>query len=422
MLTKKSLWSREVWHPTSDIHGSVNKYLAGKCIVVGLTGSVAVYKSIDMARWLIRRGANVIFAATRPVLDFIGEKLLYWASGTPPIIDMGGEVEHISLMRGCDGMIVAPATLSTLSKMAYGVLDNPVSLMAVSFAGQGKPVVVVPAMHYNMMNSRAFRRVIDLLVQDGIKVIPPIIEEDVAKYPDPALVGRVAAAYLSRGEDLRGKTVLVTAGATREWLDPVRFISNPSSGRMGVEVAVEAWARGARVVLVHGAMKVEAPHFVDQVWVNTTRDMMEAVERIVENNKIDIMVATAAPADYTPEKTVSEKIRSGKILELKLVPTPKVVKAAFGKVGSLVVFAAETVESVEDLVDAAREKMDKYGADVVVANNVATLGAGFGSDFLDVLLLWRRKDRVIKEVLGKINKEILARRILDTVLNVVSEG
>ncbi len=414
-------WDYDIWHPVADIHASINNYLAGKCIIIGLTGSVAVYRSIDVARWLIRRGAKVIFVATRPALDFVGEELLYWATGVRPVVKLSGEVEHIYLMRKCDGMIVAPATLSTISKMAHGVLDNPVSLLAVSFLGEGKPVLLVPAMHYNMMNSRAFRRAIDVLLSDGIKIIPPIIEEEVAKYPDPSLVARVAASYISRGEDLKGLNVLVTAGATREWFDPVRFISNPSSGKMGVEAAIEAWARGAKVVLVHGALKVTPPHFVDQIAVSTTEEMKEAVESTVETNRIDILVATAAPADYKPESYSSSKIRSGKQIDVRLVPTPKVVEAVADRVDRLVVFAAETSETRESLMKAAMEKMSKYGADIVVANNVATLGTGFGSDFLDVILVWNNRGDIIKEDLGKVNKEILARKLFDTVL-LISKG
>ncbi len=403
------------WHPSASIVGSVNNYLAGRCILVGMTGSVAAYRAIDTARWLLRRGARVVFVATRPALEFLGEKLLHWATGDPPVTDLSGRVEHIALAEQCDSMVVAPATLSTLTKIAYGITDNPVSATALSLLGLGKPVIVVPAMHENLMRTRQFSQTSQMLKEEGVIVVPPLIEEEVAKYPDPALIGRVTAAVTAKGRDLVGRNIVVTAGATRSWLDPVRFITNPSSGRMGVELAVEAWARGAKVTLVHGWMHVKPPHMVERIETDTTRDMARAIEETVSSSDVDALIASAAPVDYEPEKFSSKKLRSGESLSLRLKPTPKAVEPAVGKVKVLAIFAAETVKNREELINAAVEKMDKYNADMVVANNVARRDAGFGSDKLDAILIWRKNGNMYIEDMLLIHKEVIASRILDTV-------
>ena len=403
-----------VWHPTEAIKGSASRRLQGRCILVGVTGSVAAYKAIDTARWLVRRGASVRFVATREALEFVGEKLLHWASGEPPITGLSGEVEHITHALGCDGMLVAPCTLSTLVKISLGITDNPVALTAVSILGTGKPLVVSPAMHANMMNTPQYREAVRRL-EGHTLIVPPRVEEGVAKYPDPLLLARIVAALVERGRDMAGLRVLVTAGATREWLDPVRYITNPSSGLMGYELAVAAWARGAKVYLVHGNMRVDPPHVTENIRVETTADMRRAVERIVDAG-VDIVIASAAPVDFTPERRVEAKIRSGSPLDLRLVPTPKVVEGLSDRVGVLVVFAAETASEREDLVRSGLEKMDKYGADIVVANRVGTPTAGFSADALDAVIIWRHGGRVIVEDLGNIKKDSIAQRILDTAL------
>ncbi len=401
-------------HPSAKIIGKYSDYLAGRCIALGLTGSVSVYKSIDVARWLMRRGARIIPIMTEPALEFVSPALLKWATSQNPIVKLTGDVEHIVLAEECDAALVAPATLSTMSKIAFGIADNPVALTAIAMRGEGKPVILVPAMHKNMLDSPAAKKTIEVLRNDDYIIIPPKIEEGIAKYPDTWIVARVTAATTSRGQDLKGKRVLVTAGATREWLDPTRFISNPSSGRMGIEVAVEAWARGAEVDLIYGAVTFQIPHLPRLYEAVTTEEMADIVEKLASQKRYDIAVAAAAPADYRPvEKSVS-KIRSGiERLTLSLEPTPKVLDAIKGRVGKIVAFAAETVEDVNLLEKAAREKMDKYNAHIVVANRVGFRDVGFSSQYLEALILWRENGVVKKTYLGKVDKEILSRLILD---------
>ncbi len=400
-------------HPSRKIIGSVNDYLAGRCIILGLTGSVSIYRSVDVARWLMRRGARIVPILTEGALEFVTPSLFHWATGEDPITRLTGNVEHIVLAEDCDAMLVAPATLSTISKIAYGITDNPVALTALAILGEGKPLIVVPAMHQNMMKTREYARAVEILSSQAI-IIPPRVEEGIAKYPDPWVVARVTAAASSRGADLKGKRVLVTAGATREWIDPTRFISNPSSGRMGIELAVEAWARGAEVDLVYGHVEHILPHMVNLFPAETTEDMAKTVARLAGENRYDIALAAAAPADYRPINTSKSKIRSGlENLSLTLEPTPKVAEALRSASKYLVVFAAETAESLGELEDYAVEKMEKYRGDAVIANRVGTRDAGFSSPYLEALVIWRDGGATRKSFLGKIDKESLARLILD---------
>jgi len=409
---------RGLVHPSKDIVSAVNDYLAGRCVVLGVTGSVSAYRSLDLARWLMRRGARIVPVLTRPAAELVTPRLFHWATGEEPIVEMGGDVEHIALSRSCDSMVIAPATLSTMAKVAWGAVDNPVALTAVSMSGSGKPVVIVPAMHGNMMESRVYGRIAQQLASDGYILLPPKIEEGVAKYPDVWLVGRVVAAVTARGRDLDGMRILVTAGATREWIDPARFISNPSSGRMGIELAVEAWARGAHVDLVYGHVTHPLPHMVGLYRAETTEEMAARVAEL-SSTGYDILVAAAAPADFRPASYSQEKIRSGRKIVLELEPTPKVIESAMGRARVLVVFAAEPTGDPDRLMEAAREKLEKYYADIVVANNITAPGAGFSAENLEAVLGWREAGRILFKHVGTVNKEELSRTVYDLALRVM---
>ncbi len=402
--------------PVRDIEGSVNRYLEGKTLILGLTGSVAAYKAVDTARWLIRRAATVIPVMTFEARKYVGVDLLHWATGVKPLLELTGETEHIGLVKASNAMLVAPATLSTMSKIAHGIADNPVALMTISAIGFKKPTIIVPAMHSNMAETPQYSNAVEALEASGALIVPPRLEESTAKYPEPELVARIAAAAASRGFDMKGLRVLVTAGPTREWIDRVRFISNPSSGKMGVEVAVEAWARGARVDLIHGPLTVNVPHMVNAVKVETTEEMYRAVSKLTEEREYDVIVAAAAPVDFTPRESYEGKIKSGVELTLNLKPTPKVLEGLKRKPKVLVAFAAEHTTSREKLVEAAREKMAKYSANIVIANPVGFPGTGFSSDMNTALIA---KQGEGERLLGSIHKEILARLILDEALRII---
>ncbi len=406
-------------HPSEDILGEESRVLEGRRIVLGVTSSVAVYRSIDLARKLMRRGAHVRVVMSREASRFISPLLFEWATGVKPIVDVGGEVEHITLAREYDGMVVAPATANTIAKIAYGVADTSVTLTALSFHGIGKPVLIVPVMHLNMYYSRIVKENIDRLKQLGYYVLEPLIEEDKAKIPPVEEITLKTEVLVLRGEDLRGVRVLVTAGPTREHLDPVRFLSNPSSGRMGVAVAREAYYRGARVKLVHGPLcGIEPPLWVEKTSVVSTEEMRRAVLEEVERGEYDIIVLAAAPADYRFKKTSPVKVDSTNKLVVELEPTPKIIRdvaeAAKSKKPSTIIigFAAETARTDSELIGKARKKLEKYGIDMIVANNVSRRDIGFTSIYNEVYII--TKDRV--EHVPKKTKEEIARIILDKAL------
>ncbi|MCE4621417.1 MAG: bifunctional phosphopantothenoylcysteine decarboxylase/phosphopantothenate--cysteine ligase CoaBC, partial [Desulfurococcales archaeon] len=250
-----------------------------------------------------------------------------------------------------------------------------------------------------------------LLARRGVTIIPPKVEEGVAKYPDPSFIARVASSVALRGRDLVGSRILVTAGPTREWIDPVRYISNPSSGLMGLEVALEAYARGAEVDIVYGVTSWEPPHVLRAWHTETTEEMAEKVAELTGSTRYDAIVAAAAPLDFRPEKKAGEKIRSGITLELKLVPTPKVLEAIRFRPKILVAYAAETTSEVDRLIESARAKLEKYQADLVVANVVGSGDVGFSSKYVKAVLV----EPGGFKVLDKILKEDLARLLMDHV-------
>jgi len=406
-------------HPSESIVGEYSSSLKGRCVALGVTGSVAAYKSIDTARWLLRRGARVRIVLTEPAAQFVTPALWHWAVGVEPVVSLSGEVEHIVLASECDSMLVAPATLSSISKIAYGIADNPVVLTAIAMRAEGKPVIAVPSMHGNMYESLQFKQAIAALTRLGYIVVPPRLEGGVAKYPDPLLLARLTSSVTRRGRDLEGRRILVTAGPTREWIDPVRFISNPSSGRMGIEIAVEAYARGAEVVLVHGPTSLEVPYFIESYRVDTTEEMAEVVERLTGEKLFDAFIAAAAPADYRPARRSESKIRSGLEFSVELKPTPKVVESIVKRPRVLVIFAAETVGSIEELKPLARAKLEKYGADIVVANIVGRKGLGFSADRESGVIL---SSDGYESTFDSLLKEDLAGLILDLVSKKLSGG
>ncbi len=406
-----------LWHPVEPIRSAHSNRLEGKCIALGITGSVAAYKSVDTARWLIRIGARVIPILTKEAAKLVTPLLFEWATGERAFTEFSGEVGHIGIAKSCDMVLVAPATLSTISKIAHGITDNPVALAAVSALGAGVKVMVVPAMHENMTKTPQYKKAVVELEKMGVFVIPPYVTEGMAKYPDPLLVARVAAAYADRGADLRGAKVLVTAGPTREWIDEVRFLSNPSSGIMGVEVAIEAYARGAEVTLIHGPLRVDPPYFVDRIEVETTEEMAKAVAKATEEREYDAIIAAAAPVDFRPSERIVGKIKSGQTLSLILEPTPKVLKSIKRKPRVLVAFTAEATRDLGALVKSAREKLDKYGASFVVANPVGP-SLGFARQESRVVFV----DRGGYTDVGVKVKEEIAKLIIDRIRGILVGG
>ncbi|HEU4632110.1 MAG TPA: bifunctional phosphopantothenoylcysteine decarboxylase/phosphopantothenate--cysteine ligase CoaBC [Gemmatimonadaceae bacterium] len=355
----------------------------GRRVLLGVTGGIACYKSIFVARELTLAGAEVDVVLTRAALEFVGRITFEAVTGRPTFTELlgaGHALDHIRLARAADVVAVAPATADFLARAAAGRADD---LLAAALLAAEAPVLLVPAMNDRMWAHPQTGRNVTHLRELGYEVVDPAVGalavgEGVGpgRMPEPEeIVARIGRRLEPAGA-LRGRRVLVTAGPTRERVDPVRYISNDSSGRMGVAVAAAAWRRGAEVTLVHGPLAVPLPTGVTTVRVTTTAEMCEAVrERIGAQ---DVLVMAAAPADFRPRASAASKIKKDagpRALELE--PTPDILLATRDarRPGAVIVgFALET----GDPTASARDKLARKGLDLVVANDATEPGAGFG--------------------------------------------
>ncbi|VVC03736.1 Dihydromethanopterin reductase (acceptor) [Candidatus Burarchaeum australiense] len=381
-------------HPSKRIIGSKGGLLVGRKIVLGICGSIAAYRAPDIARGLMRQGAEVICVMSGGAAQFISADLLRWATGNEVITGITSRAEHVELCgkaaeRGgaaagkwgaradgrADLLLIAPATSNAISEIAHGYDRGAVTMMAATALGSGVPIVVVPAMHEGLYDNPVLRENVKTLEKAGVIFVPPRLEDEKAKVAEVDEIAdwAVRAIAEKKGEAvLHGKKIVVTAGATREFIDDVRFISNPSSGRMGVEIAREAWRRGAEVVLVAGHLEVEAPSHLKMAGVESVREMLAAVVR----ERAGAYVLAAAAGDFEV-KRMRGKMDSKKAARISLSPAPKIadlVRKKYPK-AKLVIFKAEV--GARGLEEKARKRMKECGADVAVANIVAH-GKGFG--------------------------------------------
>ena len=361
--------------------------LAGRRIVLGITGGVAAYKAAYLARRLVEHGAQVRVVMTRSATQFVGAQTLAAITGSHPVVELFDDDDvspHTTLARWADSIVVAPATAATLSRLATGLSDDAVSATVLASTS---PVVLAPAMHTEMWEQPATQRNIATLIADGYTIVGPDVgalaggDEGVGRLADPDEIAESVAGVLPGGR-LSGQRVLVTAGGTREPIDPVRFIGNRSSGKMGNAIAVASARRGAAVTLVTTAPAPRHPR-VEVIAVETAREMADAVWKAAED--ADIALMAAAVADFAPEHPEATKLRrAAGPPQVVLGPTPDILGglAAMEKRPFLVGFAAET-GSIEAAVDKAREK----GVDLLVANDVTALGSEFGSDTNEVVIV-----------------------------------
>jgi len=389
-------------------------FLKNRKVVLGITGSIAAYKSPEILRELQRRGALVRVAATPNGLKFVSRLTLEVLSGyslyCEVVPESSPEIRHTELSMWGELLLIAPATANTLAKIAYGIADTPVTDLALCF-GRG---IVCPAMNVRMYENRTTQENIKRLKELGWEVVEP--ESGYLACGEEGR-GRLAgveeivdsAEYWFIPKLLKGKRVVVTAGATREYIDPVRFISNPSTGKMGYALAKVARGMGAEVVLISGKSCLRVPFGVKKVEVETVEEMEEAVLREVE--RADVYISAAAIGDYTPVEKSSKKIKKeGKELTLRLKRTPDILKTVGeGKrEGQIVVgFAAET----ENLRENALKKINRKNLDLIVANSVRE--GVFGSDRNSVVLINRNgmerefsgsKEEVAFEILKEVSR------------------
>ena len=396
----------------SDITGSVSHTLAGKTIVVAVTGSIAAVRAVDLIRDLIRRGAEVHAVMSRAAEQILHPYALEYASGNPVIREITGKVEHVQFCGvggAADLLLVAPATANTIGKMACGIDDTPVTTFATTALGSGKPVAVVPAMHEAMYRHPAVLRNLEALRKMGVLLIDPRLEEGKAKIADNASIVWEVERLLGPG-DLAGKRIVITSGSNAEAIDPIRILTNRASGKTGLALALEARRRGAEVVLVHRLVQ-ELP--VRQIYAESAAEMLDAVLAEVEKG-CHALISAAAVADYTLDRQ-AEKIKSGQDLILHLTPTPKIIKKvreAYPEL-KIVGFKAETGLAHEELITRGEESMQSAHLDLVVANDVSQ--GGMGTDDNRVIIIDRQGRRT--EAAGK--KSLIAKAIIDALVEVL---
>lgn len=397
----------------------------GKSVVLGVTGGIAAYKSCEIVSRLVKAGAQVDVIMTENACRFVAPLSFQTLSHRPVVTDTFAapehwEVEHIALAKKADLFLIAPATANIIAKMASGIADD---MLSTTVLATRAPVLVAPAMNTGMLENAATQENLKVLSERGVHFVGPegglLACGDVGagRMSEPAAIVEACADLLFKQRDLEGLNILVTAGPTREALDPVRFLSNRSTGRMGYAIAEEAVRRGAKVTLVSGPVALDAPRGADKVDILSTHDLYEAMMRLADGQ--DIIIQAAAPADFTPVETAEQKIKKNgrEGLEVYLKATEDVAKAVGAKKRPgqvLIGFAAET----EKLLDSAEEKLNKKNLDMIVANDVTRPGAGFAVDTNIVTLVTREG----KESLPLLTKKEVAGHILSGALLLYQKG
>jgi phosphopantothenoylcysteine decarboxylase / phosphopantothenate---cysteine ligase len=393
-------------------------------VALGVTGCIAAYKAVEVLRGLQKRGAGVRVVMTRHAAEFVTPLTFQSISGFPVLTEMFAptddpEIKHIQLAQSIDLLLVAPATANTLAKFANGIADDFLSTLYISTTA---PVMVAPAMNVEMWAHPATRENVNRLRDRGVFFVDP--EEGylacrtvgAGRLAEPDEIVRRAADIIAASgtiatQDLRGENLLITAGPTQEAIDPVRFLSNRSSGKMGFAVAEAALARGADVTLITGPVAIAAPQGARTISVRTASEMYEAVKGNLANATIVVMAA--AVADYRPTNIQQQKIKkNGSALVLDLEPTDDILATVARDSGSRIVigFAAET----ENVIENASKKLRQKGADLIVANDVSACDSGFDVDTNRIALV--SSEGVVE--LPLLSKREAAARIIDAAIKI----
>lgn len=400
-----------------EIFMSRGDELSGKRIVLCVTGSVSAYKAADIARILIRHGATVYAVMSEDAQNIIHPNLMQWATGNPVITKLTGGLEHVALTSGrnsADLILIAPCTANTISKIANGIDDTSVTSVASSALGAGIPVLIAPAMHDTMINQPIVSENIDRLRKVGVRMIPPIMEEGKAKIADAQTILE-HVVYQFKKKELAGKKVLITAGPTVERIDPVRVITNMSSGKTGMALVREALRRGGSVTLIYGPGVENPPDGANVVYVESAEEMFRAAVDELKRERYDIFIGSAAVSDYAPESQVEDKIKSAEKSEiiLRLRSTPKIIDEVkrLSLATYLVIFKAEYNISNEELIERGRKRMQQSGADMAIVNDVSKKGVGFRADENEVIII----DSEVKQ-LPRMSKSKIAEEIWNRII------
>ena len=392
--------------------------LKGKTVVLGVTGSIAAYKIANLASSLVKLHADVHVIMTKNATNFINPIAFETLTKNKCMTDTFDRnfmfnVAHVSIADKADVMLVAPASANIIAKMAHGIADD---MLSTTYLAMKCPVIVSPAMNVNMFTNPVVQRNLQTLEEFGVTVIPPdngylaCGYTGAGKMPSEQVLLDYILRETAKEKDMAGKRVLVTAGPTRESIDPVRFITNHSTGKMGYAVARQAMLRGAEVTLVSGPVSIAPPPFVRVVNVTSAQDMFEAVKDNCAD--ADIIIKTAAVADYTPEATADEKIKkSDGDLSIPMKRTTDILKwlGENKREGQLICgFSMET----ENMLENSRAKLQKKNADLIAANSLRDEGSGFGTDTNHLVLI--KRDGVSD--LPLLSKADAADRLLDELM------
>jgi phosphopantothenoylcysteine decarboxylase / phosphopantothenate---cysteine ligase len=395
-----------MYRPTRDIYCTEGEELVGTRIVLCVTGSVAAYKAIDVARLMVKHGAEVYAVMSHGTSRiFLSQEMMKWATGNDVVTELTGNLEHISLADRdtTDIVIVYPCTANTVGKLASGIDDTVVTSVLTVALGSNIPIVICPAMHEAMYYNKIIQENIKKLKINGVIFLEPRIEQGKAKliaanellqYVQDSQIGK-------RNKKLGGMSVLITAGSTAEYIDPIRVIMNMSSGKMGMSLAKEAHARGAGVTLVYGHGSVDlgsylhAPN-IEIHRVNTAQEMFESVMSELTEKRFDVVILTSATSDFSIAKRWNNKIDSSlDKVEITLVPINKIisnVKKVCKHDVFLIGFKAEYNVEPKVLIEKAYSKLLESGADLIIANDVGKRNTGFGSDNNEVYIIDRQKN------------------------------
>ena len=389
--------------------------LTGKTVVIGVTGSIAAYKIPNLARMLKKQGADVVILMTANACNFINPITFESLLGNKCLIDTFDRnfqysVEHVALAKRADIVMIAPASANVIGKIASGIADDMLTTTVMACPCRK---IISPAMNHNMFHNPIVQDNIKKLKSFGYEIVEPdsgmLANGDMGdgRMPEPEVLYEYILKEIACEKDLAGKKVLVTAGATRESIDPVRFITNHSSGKMGIAIAKAAMLRGAEVTLVAGHVEAQLPPFVRYVPVVSAEDMFGAVTQLSE--KQDIIIKAAAVADYTPVTTADSKLKkSDDDMKIELKRTKDILQhlGEHKREGQIICgFSMET----DNVIENSSKKLYKKNCDMICANSLRTQGAGFGVDTNVITMITKNG----AEELPLMTKEAAAHRILD---------
>lgn len=417
-LAVKKIIIKKKNHPSLDIVGSYGVELTERKIVLCVAGSVAAYKAIELARLLMRHGADVTCVTSDAVTKLVQPDYFKWATGNEVITKLTGELEHIRLAdyNQSDLIIVYPATANTLGKLANGIDDTPISTVLTVGFGSKIPILMCLAMHASMYDNAAVKKNVDFL-KNKIEFLTPHMIEGKAKASEPEDVLEYVLRKFGFSSILKNKKVLMTAGPTIEYIDPIRIITNQSSGKTGVLLASELISSGAKVTLVYGPGIEKPPKGAKIIKISTSKEMFNVVKKEM-NKEFDIVIMAAAVSDYTPENTSKNKIKSTKNkIKISLKKTPKIIDQIkkYQKNVFLVGFKAETNLSKKELIILAKKKMNESSADMIVANDIGSIRYRKNPESNEVLIInshkvissgWIKKEKIAKFIRKEIERRL----------------